>query len=210
MENNQYYSRKIYRIYRSVVPLRVKIGIFQTVTFLKPWHRSWPQLCCATTLEGGTQPEGTTWWVLASWTIQNSFFKDQPLWPLWPADDLSETHVISCMFTTSSVNSAFVDTIPSWLLTKVLGLCCFVNRTIWSICDCQMVPCQVTRLPSCPAWCRNIYLSYRSFSNLPLDSWTVKAWGKCRHFRPTLETFVPPISGCHTSQVSLLSGRLRP
>lgn len=67
--------------------------------------------------------------------------------------DLSETHVISCMLTTST---AFVDAIPSWLLTKVLGLCCFVNRTIWSICDCQMVPCQVTRLPSCPAWCRMV------------------------------------------------------
>jgi len=130
---------------------------------------------------------------------------DQLMTWVW---DLSETHVISCMLTTSS---AFVDAIPSWLLTKVLGLCCFVNRTIWSTCDCQMmVPCQVTRLPSCPAWCRNIYLSYRSFSNLPLDSWTVRAWGKCRHFRPSLETFVPPISGCHTSQVSLLSGRLRP
>ena len=53
-----YYSRKIYRIYRSLVPLRVKIGIFQTVTFLKPWHRLWPQLCCATTLEGGDSTRG--------------------------------------------------------------------------------------------------------------------------------------------------------
>lgn len=58
MENNQYYSRKIYRIDRSLVPLRVKIGIFQTVTFLKPWHRLWPQLCCATTLEGGDSTRG--------------------------------------------------------------------------------------------------------------------------------------------------------